>query len=146
MIHAGLGIKVRERYRALRLCDMCQGTLGISAQFQIVRCVTRCPLRRLAGEAGRTAALARAGRGMGTVLLGEKDFEPWLSGSAGLELLKPAGPIVANRRPHRSANTGAGFWLVLSSQEKRKMTGLIERLNALQQGGALLDHLVGKRE
>jgi putative SOS response-associated peptidase YedK len=24
------------------------------------------------------------------VLLGEKDFEPWLSGSAGQELLKPA--------------------------------------------------------
>jgi hypothetical protein len=32
----------------------------------------------------------RAGRGMGAVLLGEKDFEPWLSRSAGLELLKPA--------------------------------------------------------
>jgi hypothetical protein len=48
-------------------------------------------LRRPLVEANLPAALARAlAYEWGTVLLGEKDFEPWLSGSAGLELLKPA--------------------------------------------------------
>jgi putative SOS response-associated peptidase YedK len=31
------------------------------------------------------------------VLLSEKDFEPWLSGEAGLELLKPAGNDLLQR-------------------------------------------------
>ncbi|MGB6288020.1 MAG: SOS response-associated peptidase, partial [Xanthobacteraceae bacterium] len=31
------------------------------------------------------------------VLLAEKDFEPWLSGSAGLELLKPAAEDLLQR-------------------------------------------------
>jgi SOS response associated peptidase (SRAP) len=33
------------------------------------------------------------------VLLAEKDFEPWLSGSAGLELLKPAAEDLLQRLP-----------------------------------------------
>jgi putative SOS response-associated peptidase YedK len=33
------------------------------------------------------------------VLLTEKDFEPWLSGSAGLELLKPAAEDLLQRWP-----------------------------------------------
>ncbi len=33
------------------------------------------------------------------VLLAERDFEPWLSGSAGLELLKPASNDVLQRWP-----------------------------------------------
>jgi putative SOS response-associated peptidase YedK len=33
------------------------------------------------------------------VLLAEKDFEPWLSGCAGLELLKPAADDLLQRRP-----------------------------------------------
>jgi putative SOS response-associated peptidase YedK len=33
------------------------------------------------------------------VLLAEKDFEPWLSGSAGLELLKPAAEDLLQRWP-----------------------------------------------
>ena len=32
------------------------------------------------------------------VLLGEKDFEPWLTGSAGKELLKPAGNDILLQR------------------------------------------------
>ena len=36
------------------------------------------------------------------VLLDEKDFEPWLSGSAGLELLKPAAEDLLQRWPVRS--------------------------------------------
>jgi putative SOS response-associated peptidase YedK len=42
------------------------------------------------------------------VLLGEEDYEPWLSGKAGLELLKPAAENVLQRWPgsrygHRDA-------------------------------------------
>jgi putative SOS response-associated peptidase YedK len=33
------------------------------------------------------------------VLLAEKDFEPWLSGSAGTELLKPAANDLLQRWP-----------------------------------------------
>ena len=33
------------------------------------------------------------------VLLAEKDFEPWLSGSAGMELLKPAANDLLQRWP-----------------------------------------------
>jgi len=33
------------------------------------------------------------------VLLAEKDFEPWLSGGAGLELLKPAAEDLLRRSP-----------------------------------------------
>ena len=33
------------------------------------------------------------------VLLAERDFEPWLSGSAGLELLKPASNDLLQRWP-----------------------------------------------
>ena len=33
------------------------------------------------------------------VLLGEKDYEPWLSGKAGLELLKPAAKNVLQKWP-----------------------------------------------
>jgi hypothetical protein len=55
-----------------------------------VRFATATFLRRLIIDADRPAALERAGRGTGMILLGENDFEPWLSGSAGLELLKPA--------------------------------------------------------
>ena len=33
------------------------------------------------------------------VLLGEKDYEPWLSGKAGLELLKPAAEDALKRWP-----------------------------------------------
>jgi len=33
------------------------------------------------------------------VLLAEKDFEPWLSGAAGLELLKPAANDLLQRWP-----------------------------------------------
>jgi putative SOS response-associated peptidase YedK len=33
------------------------------------------------------------------VLLGEKDYEPWLSGKAGLELLQPAGEDVQQKCP-----------------------------------------------
>jgi putative SOS response-associated peptidase YedK len=33
------------------------------------------------------------------VLLDEKDFEPWLSGSAGLEVLKPAAGDLLQRWP-----------------------------------------------
>ena len=33
------------------------------------------------------------------VLLNEKDYEPWLSGNAGLELLKPAAEDVLQRWP-----------------------------------------------
>ena len=33
------------------------------------------------------------------VLLAEKDFEPWLSGAAGLELLKPAPEDLLQRWP-----------------------------------------------
>jgi putative SOS response-associated peptidase YedK len=33
------------------------------------------------------------------VLLAEKDYEPWLSGSAGLELLKPAASHLLHRWP-----------------------------------------------
>jgi putative SOS response-associated peptidase YedK len=33
------------------------------------------------------------------VLLGEKDYEPWLNGSAGLELLKPAPNNLLQRWP-----------------------------------------------
>jgi putative SOS response-associated peptidase YedK len=33
------------------------------------------------------------------VLLAEKDFEPWLSGNAGLELLKPAPNDLLQRWP-----------------------------------------------
>jgi hypothetical protein len=38
---------------------------------------------------------------MGTVLLVEKDFEPWLSGSAGLESLKPAANNLRGARTPR---------------------------------------------
>ena len=33
------------------------------------------------------------------VLLGEKNYEPWLSGKAGLELLKPAAENMLQRWP-----------------------------------------------
>ena len=33
------------------------------------------------------------------VLLGEKNYEPWLSGKAGLELLKPAAENVLQKWP-----------------------------------------------
>jgi putative SOS response-associated peptidase YedK len=33
------------------------------------------------------------------VLLNEKDYEPWLSGKAGLELLKPASENMLQRWP-----------------------------------------------
>jgi putative SOS response-associated peptidase YedK len=33
------------------------------------------------------------------VLLAEKDFEPWLSGEAGIELLKPAADDLMQRWP-----------------------------------------------
>jgi putative SOS response-associated peptidase YedK len=33
------------------------------------------------------------------VLLAEKDFEPWLSGNAGLEFLKPAADNLLQRWP-----------------------------------------------
>jgi putative SOS response-associated peptidase YedK len=33
------------------------------------------------------------------VLLGEKDYEPWLSGKAGLELVKPASENVLQKWP-----------------------------------------------
>jgi putative SOS response-associated peptidase YedK len=33
------------------------------------------------------------------VLLGEKDYEPWLSGKVGLELLKPAAETVLQKWP-----------------------------------------------
>ena len=33
------------------------------------------------------------------VLLGEKDYEPWLSGTAGTELLKPAAENLLQRWP-----------------------------------------------
>jgi putative SOS response-associated peptidase YedK len=33
------------------------------------------------------------------VLLGDKDFEPWLRGSAGVELLKPAANDLLQRWP-----------------------------------------------
>lgn len=34
-----------------------------------------------------------------TVLLAEKDFEPWLTGAAGLELLRPVPDDVLQRWP-----------------------------------------------
>jgi hypothetical protein len=38
-------------------------------------------------------------RNSNPVLLGEKDYEPWLSGGAGTELLKPAAEDLLQRRP-----------------------------------------------
>ena len=39
------------------------------------------------------------------VLLAEKDFEPWLSGEAGIELLKPAPDDLLQRGPCRNGST-----------------------------------------
>jgi hypothetical protein len=40
------------------------------------------------------------------VLLAEKDFEPWLSGEAGIELLKPAPDDLLQRGPCGTSTQG----------------------------------------
>ena len=55
------------------------------------------------------------------VLLTEKDFEPWLSGSAGLELLKPATKDLLQRWPVSKR--------VNSSRTPDDDPTLIERIN-----------------
>src|ERR1700688_5008989 len=60
------------------------------------------------------------------VLLAEKDYAPWLSGNAGLELLKPAAEMCCKNGPYQSGSIVRG----------RRMT--IRRLSTKLQSDGLL--------
>ena len=60
---------------------------------------------------------------MGSVLLGEKDFEPWLSGSAGLELLQPSKRVTSSREVLRRV-AGSGQTYVDEDELLRAESGV----------------------
>jgi putative SOS response-associated peptidase YedK len=49
--------------------------------------------------AGQSSHKQKRSRGSRPLILNEKDYEPWLSGKAGLKLLKPAAENVLQKRP-----------------------------------------------
>ena len=63
-------------------------------------------------------------------LLAEKDFEPWLSGEAGIELLKPAADVLLQQWPVSKR--------VNSSKAPADDATLIDRIAAAKQRGVKL--------